>query len=251
MEGQFMKAYTIKEVQERTKVPQGTIRQWERDLEGVFVVPRNEQNNRYYTEFEIDIINKIKKMRDKNVSITMIKDLLKQHSEMLGTDSEAQPPAVQPTIPQMSQSEAITTLKEVQIALQSFEAFKEQMKLEIRNEIRNEIKNEVTTEVMKQIAATSLIPQQQMDTIALALSNSSEDFLKLSSSVTSTSEEVSKLSKKLDEELFKAEEDRKTSINRDSLLMENVRLMQEIKEYQNMSFIQKLFSKKKKANQSP
>ena len=29
MEGQFMKAYSIKEVQEITKVPSGTIRQWE------------------------------------------------------------------------------------------------------------------------------------------------------------------------------------------------------------------------------
>ncbi|PET45170.1 hypothetical protein CN514_21165 [Bacillus sp. AFS001701] len=245
MEGQFMKAYTIKEVQERTKVPQGTIRQWERDLEGVFVVPRDERNNRYYTDFEIDIINKIKEMRDKNVSITMIKDLLQKHSETLGTDSEPQPPAVQPTIPQMSQNEAITTLKEVQIALQSFEAFKEQMKLEIRNEIRNEIKNEVTTEVMKQIAATSLIPQQQMETIALALSNSSEDFLKLSSSVSSTSEEVSKLSKRLEEESIRAEEDRKTSFDRDRTLMEGVRLMQEIKEYQELNFFQKIFRKKK------
>lgn len=29
-----MKVYSIKEVQEITKVPSGTIRQWEKDLEG-------------------------------------------------------------------------------------------------------------------------------------------------------------------------------------------------------------------------
>lgn len=234
-----MKAYTIKEVQELTKVPSGTIRQWEKDLEGVFTVPRDSKNNRYYTDFEIDIIKKIKQMRDKDVSIAVIKDLLQKHSETFETDS--QPLVVQPTVPQMTQNEAVTTLKEIQVALQSFEALKEQMKIEIRNEIRNEVRNEITTEVVKQIAATSLLSKEQLDTISSSVSNTSEDVLKLSKTV-----EVEL--KRAEEDRKKADEDRKIIEERDKLLMANMKVLQEIREEQNKSFLEKLFSKKKNLN---
>jgi DNA-binding transcriptional MerR regulator len=239
MSQQFLKAYSIKEVSEKTGVAQGTIRQWEKDLEDVFIVQRDSKGNRLYTDFEIDLINKIKEMRDKNVSIAMIKGLMKKRSETFGAD--LQPLVVQPTIPQMTQNEAITTLKELQVAMQSFEAFKEQLEINIANRIRNEIRNEITTEVVNQIAATSIVSKEQLDTITSSISNNSEV--------------VSKLSKTLDDELKRveedrrrAEEDRKLIIERDKQLLANMRVLQEIREEQNKGFFEKLFSKKKKSN---
>lgn len=236
MEGQFMKAYSIKEVQEITKVPSGTIRQWEKDLEGIFNVPRDENRNRYYTDFEIDMIKKIKQMRDKNLSIAMIKDLMKKHSETLEDDSQF--PIVQPSVPQMSQSEAISTLKEIQVALKSFEEFKEQVKTEIRNEVRNEI----LTEVTKQIAATSILSQEQVKTITLSVSNTSEEVLKLSKAFEEETKRAEKDRKALDEEIKKAEKERQLIAERDRLLVENMRVLKEIREEQNKSWWKKLFS---------
>lgn len=236
MEGQFMKAYSIKEVQEITKVPSGTIRQWEKDLEGIFNVPRDENRNRYYTDFEIDMIKKIKQMRDKNLSIAMIKDLMKKHSETLEDDSQF--PIVQPSVPQMSQSEAISTLKEIQVALKSFEEFKEQVKTEIRNEVRNEI----LTEVTKQIAATSILSQEQVKTITSSISNTSEEVLKLSKAFEEETKRAENDRKALDEEIKKAEKERQLIAERDRLLVENMRVLKEIREEQNKSWWKKLFS---------
>lgn len=236
MEGQFMKAYSIKEVQNITKVPSSTIRQWEKDLEGVFHVPRDENRNRYYTDFEIDMIKKIKQMRDKNLSIAMIKDLMKKHSETLEDDS--QPTIVQPSIPQMSQNEAISTLKEIQVALKSFEKFKEQIKTEIRNEVRNEI----LTEVTKQIAATSILSQEQVKTITSSISNTSEEVVKLSKAFEEETKRAEKDRRALENEMKKAEEERQLIADRDRLLVENMRVLKEIREEQNKSWWKKLFS---------
>jgi DNA-binding transcriptional MerR regulator len=245
MEGQFMKAYSIKEVQQITKVPSGTIRQWEKDLEGVFNVPRDENRNRYYTDFEIDMIKKIKQMRDKNLGIAMIKDLMKKHSETLEDDSQF--PIVQPSVPQMSQDEAISTLKEIQVALKSFEKFKEQVKTEIRNEVRNEIRNEILTEVTKQIAATSVLSQEQVKTITSSISNTSEEVLKLSKAFEEETKRAEKDRKALEDEIKKAEEERQLIAERDRLLVENMRVLKEIREEQNKSLLQKLFGKKNRS----
>lgn len=242
MEGQFMKAYSIKEVQEITKVPSGTIRQWEKDLEGIFNVPRDENRNRYYTNFEIDIIKKIKQMRDKNLSIAMIKDLMRKHSETLEDDSQL--PIVQPSVPQMSQSEAISTLKEIQVALKSFEGFKEQIKTEIRNEVRNEI----LTEVTKQIAATSSLSQEQINTITSSISNTSEDISKLSKAFEEETKRAEKDRRALEDEMKKAEEERQLIAERDRLLVENMRVLKEIREEQNKGLLQKLFGKKNRSS---
>jgi DNA-binding transcriptional MerR regulator len=238
MEGQFMKAYSIKEVQEITKVPSGTIRQWEKDLDGVFNVPRDENRNRYYTDFEIDMIKKIKQMRDKNLSIAMIKDLMKMHSETFEGDSQL--PFVQPSVPQMSQNEAISTLKEIQMTLKSFEELKKQVKTEIRNEI--------LTEVTKQIAATSVLSQEQVKTITSSISNTSEEVLKLSKAFEEETKRAEKDRRTLEDEIKKAEKERQLIAERDRLLVENMRVLKEIREEQNKGLLQKIFGKKNRSS---
>ena len=40
-DNQILRAYSIKEVSRKINVPAGTIRQWEKDLNGVLAIPRS------------------------------------------------------------------------------------------------------------------------------------------------------------------------------------------------------------------
>lgn len=206
-----MKAYTIKEVSELIGVPQGTIRQWENDFHDHLVVPRDAQNARYYTEFEIEILNHIKTMRQNNLSKNMIRELLKKRTE---TGSDNAPSTIEPTVPALKQSEAIETLRNVQSALESFPEIKEALISELRNNIKHEIKNEITTAVRKEIASS----------LEANSNNASEQFKAFSESLNSM------------EENYKNEIER-----RDKLLMENMRLMKELKEQKKKGFFKRLF----------
>src|SRR5699024_7392199 len=210
---EFMKAYTIKEGSGLIGVPQGTIRQWENDFSEHLVVPRDAQNARYYTEFEIEILNHIKTMRQNNLSKKMIKELLKKKNE---TGSDNAPSTIEPTVPALKQSEAIETLRNVQSALESFPEIKEALISELRDNIKHEIKNEITTAVRKEIASS----------LEANSNNASEQFKAFSESLNSM--EVN----------YKNEIER-----RDKLLMENMRLMKELKEQKKKGFFKRLFDK--------
>ena len=83
---QILRAYSINEVSKRINTPSGTIRQWEKDLEGLLVIPRTQQGARYYTDNEINILHKIKEMRSQNISKGMIRSLLEKHLQKEAVD---------------------------------------------------------------------------------------------------------------------------------------------------------------------
>lgn len=69
-----IRAYSITEVSEQLGTPPGTLRQWEKDFE--LKIPRTANKVRYYTLFEIDLFQKIRVMREKGISVEMIRQLL-------------------------------------------------------------------------------------------------------------------------------------------------------------------------------
>jgi DNA-binding transcriptional MerR regulator len=169
MQEQFLKSYTIKDVVKMIDVPKGTIYQWEKDLE--LHIPRREDNSRYYTEFEIDLLLKIKNMRDKNLSIPLIKDLLHAKQERGIEEELSNLPVTQQETTTMTQIEAVAILSDLKnlprqieglfeqkLKEQSqwqleqfkgqFESFKESFKCEMMLDIRKE----VTEEIMKELA---------------------------------------------------------------------------------------------------
>lgn len=167
MEG-FMMSYSIKKVSEMIGVPEGTLRQWETDFKGLLVIPRNENGSRYYTDLEIETLNHIKTMREKNISKEMIKELLTHKNSTETTDNSH---ALQPTLPQLKQSEVVEALrniqtfpKEMELILTSvLEKMREEIKMEVRNEIRNEVKNEVIEEVRKELSKSSEHQQKLLE----------------------------------------------------------------------------------------
>ena len=50
---QILRAYSIKEVSQKISTPTGTIRQWEKDLNGILVFSAYAAGCRYYTDNEI------------------------------------------------------------------------------------------------------------------------------------------------------------------------------------------------------
>lgn len=76
---EITRAYSIQEVSKLLGIPSGTIRQWEKDLSGLLVIPRTKQGARYYTDVEIKLLEKIQAMRAQNVGKGMIRALLEKH----------------------------------------------------------------------------------------------------------------------------------------------------------------------------
>lgn len=125
---EFMKAYTVNEVSRILEVPAGTIRQWEKSLEGILHIPRDDRGSRYYTDFEINTLNNIKSMRDKGLSFDVIKDVLNK--------SESVPSVPISSVPVMSQSEAIQTIQNLQNVIQGMS---ERMESIIAESVRKEV----------------------------------------------------------------------------------------------------------------
>jgi DNA-binding transcriptional MerR regulator len=125
----YMKAYTVAEVSKILDVPPGTVRQWERSLEGVLDIPRDEKGARYYTEFEIHALRNVKNMREKGLGFELIREVLNNSegpSEMVPI----------PSVPTMSQSEAIEALRNMQNAVSQLTS---RMEETVQKQVRQEV----------------------------------------------------------------------------------------------------------------
>jgi DNA-binding transcriptional MerR regulator len=143
----FMRAYTVGEVSKILDVPPSTIRQWEKDLEGVLHVPRDDKGNRYYTDFQLQTLRTVKRLRDKGMSFELIRDIVRQDEGSTGlTVSEPN------LMPVMAQSEAIEAIRQLQEAVQ---ALSERVESIVRYEVRKEVtslRNEVAAAISNEIA---------------------------------------------------------------------------------------------------
>ena len=67
-----MKTLTIQEVSDRANVSKHTLRFWERELDGVIVPLRTKGGQRRYTLKHLFIIEEIKRLKNKGLSLTDI-----------------------------------------------------------------------------------------------------------------------------------------------------------------------------------
>ncbi|KIY21008.1 MULTISPECIES: MerR family transcriptional regulator [Mesobacillus] len=194
----FIKAYTIKEVSKKINVPTGTIRQWEKDLSGLLVVPRTKQGARFYTDFEIDQLVKIKQMRDKNLSKDMIKDLLQHHMKSnQAADEEYNPTNTSLSLPSESSGTSLAdSQNEYEAFLKAMDQYKDILIDEVKAEIRNSIRKEVLEEVKKEISKGSLTTVKSLsDSIYKTGERTNEHIMELSEIVNRNSKENSNMTK--------------------------------------------------------
>ncbi|MDP4171392.1 MAG: MerR family transcriptional regulator [Bacillota bacterium] len=189
---QFLQSYTIKEVSKQIQIPSGTIRQWEKDLQGLLFIPRTKQGARFYTEKEIALLVKVKHMRDKNLSKEIIRELLQIHLNQSVYENQFD----------ISET-ALTTISENtpfnENITNVIDDFKYTLITEIKEEIRNGIRREVLDEVKKEISKSSLHTVKSLSDSIYKSSEKTKDEInvlsgQIASSSKSTSETIGTLS---------------------------------------------------------
>ncbi|WP_210366575.1 MerR family transcriptional regulator [Bacillus sp. REN3] len=193
-ETQYMKAYTIKEVSKRMNVPSGTLRQWEKDLEGLLFIPRTKQGARFYTDIEIEMLMKIKQMRDKNLSKEVIRDLLQRHNEShAGSEpfEATRELSIEPSGPATSYTHNEIGYQAIMSAMEQYkESLIEEVKIEIRNGIRKEVLEEVKKEISK---GTYTTVRAISDSVYKSSEKTAEQITELSNSIVKSSEQNSEV----------------------------------------------------------
>lgn len=236
---QLLRAYSTKEVSQMTNIPTGTIRQWEKDLDGLLVIPRTHQGARYYTDNEIKILNKVKEMRAQHVSKGMIRTLLEKYlNEDSISPSKPFELTVQPVQP-MQEEEEEKNQPSTDLQTNNMEAFyaaMETFKQDLLNEIKHEIainKSDMIDEMKSEFSSSSLVTVKEIskslqrsndkrkvemheitNTIMKASELTSETFVTLSNDILNDSEATYK---KLSKDILKGSEATYEKISKDIL----------------------------------
>lgn len=155
---EFMKVYGVSDVARQLAIPPGTVRQWEKSLDGILEIPRDDKGERYYTEFEITALRNIKAMREKKMSFASIKKVLNNSEDVEG--------AIAPSQTIMSQSQAIETIQNLE---QTIHNLNERIEGIIEASVRKEVaKFSAVIEKQQQFIEESIKrrDQQLMETLS-------------------------------------------------------------------------------------
>ncbi|MBY0121715.1 MerR family transcriptional regulator [Bacillus sp. S/N-304-OC-R1] len=201
MSSQFVKAYTIKEVSKMINIPAGTLRQWEKDLDDLLVIPRSKQGARFYSDREIQLLEKIKQMRTKNLSKEMIRELLQQHLH-----SEPASETVETSLsPVENEANLVIEKNELAMVYEAMEMFRNQLIVDVRTEIKTCIRKEVIEEVKKEISKSSLHTVKSLsDSIYKSNEKTRLEITELSSQIHNVSEHTSESLETLSKRISKA-----------------------------------------------
>ncbi|MCM2532061.1 MerR family transcriptional regulator [Neobacillus pocheonensis] len=188
-----MQPYAMKEAAKKIKVPPGTIRQWEKDLNGLLEIPRTKQGARIYTDLEINLLLEIKLMYANKLGIEVIKDWLQKRLE---PEREAidEIPDTEPsfTILANEVSQIPTDKAAIQNADQFFDAmdtYKENFLNEVKAEIRSVVRKEVLDEVKKEITKGTLLTVKSIsDSIYKSTENTKAGIQELAGTIEKSSE---------------------------------------------------------------
>lgn len=219
MESQFVRSYTIKEVSKKMNVPPGTLRQWEKDLSGLLIIPRTKQGARFYTDLEIILLEKIKQMRDKNLSKDIIRELIQKHLDhdfVAASEGSSGPFATSLTlVPQAKEeNEVHTQTANLDDFFAAMEVYKQNLLKDVKDEIRNGIRKEVLEDVKKEISKGSLHTVKSLtDSIYKSSEKTKEELKELSTTLSKTSEHTSESVRTLSHNLAKASKGTSEKIN--------------------------------------
>jgi DNA-binding transcriptional MerR regulator len=177
----------IAEVSERLGVPQGTLRDWERQFEGLLFIPRDERGMRYYTEVEIKILENIKAMREKRLSIPIIRDLLEQARTLTNEETDSDLPVAIQSKAVISQTEAIEVIRQQGEMIQVMARTLSQM-IDEMNAIKSTVKQ--LQQGQLQIAATQIQHSEALSESVKGLALASETLAVLSEITKQTNDGI-------------------------------------------------------------
>lgn len=182
MTSQTLKTYTVKEAAKTLNVSPGTLRQWEKELNGLLEIPRSKQGARFYTDDEISLLETVKQMRDKNLSKDMIRTILEDKFQL---KKEALLNNDEPSLQNENK-------QELEKFIQSMEIIKNQLVDEIKNEIRTNIRKDLLDDIKKELYKGSVhIVKSLSDSIYKSNEKTKAEIEELSSQLNRATEQTS------------------------------------------------------------
>lgn len=192
MSNQIVNTYTIKEVSKILNVTPSMLRQWEKDLDGLLVIPRSKQGARYYSNDEIKLLETVKQMRNENLSKEKIRELLKNDFQL---KTEACPTVIETEISLVNHEDRLhldDKSQEIALLFNTMETFKNQLIDDVNKEIRSGIRKEVLEDVKKEISKGSMqIVKSLSDSIYKSHERTKAEIEELSGQIHKTSEQTS------------------------------------------------------------
>ena len=187
----FIQSYTIAEVSKLIDIPAGTIREWEKQLEGILNIPRDDKGNRYYTEVEIQSLRNIKAMRNKKLSMAVIRDLLEQAKNLSKEESG------ESNLPDLVRSKAVLTQSEANEIIKQQSEMIHVMVHTMNHMVGRFNKMEsVILEIQEsqnQIAAAQNVHSESLSEASRGLTNASESLTSLTESFKTNQEGIDEL----------------------------------------------------------
>jgi DNA-binding transcriptional MerR regulator len=191
-------AYTLKEVSKIINVSTSTLKQWEKDLSDLLVIPRSKQGARIYSDDEINKLLKIKNWDEKNIGKVEIRKMLLQQlpntsksvsddfdsALPVQTDAEAEElPPVSNDLSKWNQDQFFLTMDQ----------YKQSFLNEVKDEIRSVVRTEVIEEVKKEISKGTFYTVKSLsDSLYKSNANIQEEIKELSFTVQKTSDVTDK-----------------------------------------------------------
>ncbi|NEU32015.1 MerR family transcriptional regulator [bacterium LRH843] len=127
------KVYTIKEVSRNLKIPVGKLREWERLFPNVLYVQRTKTGARLYTEYDLEMLRKLKLLKDHNISDEGVTFIIGSNHD-LELEEEVVPGEYDHLL-----SLQYNTLETIEQLRDSFAQVKAEMIQEVKDEVKNEI----------------------------------------------------------------------------------------------------------------
>ncbi|WP_312094490.1 MerR family transcriptional regulator [Niallia sp.] len=160
-----MKAYTIREASKKLTTTPTTLKQWEKDLQGILVIPRTKTGARIYTEKEITLLHEVKNLYKEKRKTAEVKEtltmLINRPKKVEIQEQKTVEPITHTSIEVLENNvnESLetdysnTAEKNFRLLLSSLENYKQDFLEEVKGEIRNGIKKEVLETITKEMKA--------------------------------------------------------------------------------------------------
>ncbi|WP_096200715.1 MerR family transcriptional regulator [Bacillus sp. FJAT-45350] len=200
-----VKRYTTKEVAKKLRLQVGKLKEWEDNFNTILYIQRSKTGARMYTEYEIDMLSKIKILKDKNVKDEDIRYILEGNSideiqeEFVSVDtSSVQEEANENYSNMIALHEE--TVGHVESLKDSFSLLKD----EFLNEVKEELKSEIKKEIQIGQKQSKTVLENYSQCIVETTNNTYEEINKLRTNIEKDEEEKLYIQHKLEEreELF-------------------------------------------------
>ncbi|KHF40585.1 MerR family transcriptional regulator [Halalkalibacter okhensis] len=127
--------YTIKEVSKNLKIPVGKLREWEDMFSKALYVQRTKTGARLYSEYDLEMLKKIKILKDNNINEEHVNFILNTNIEMEPNELLNEAPQEYEVILSL-QNETIDNIQEL---TESIAGLKEEFIQEVKDEVKHEM----------------------------------------------------------------------------------------------------------------